>query len=128
MGWFWNRRKRADVELLDSLLNAENNRRVQQNQIETERLRLEQRRLELEFEHLEEQHEERRKDREAAEKLREQRRQWAANARTKVKANQLREQMQNGGAAGCRVCANGGDPSLTANEIAWHHGGHRAAQ
>lgn len=122
--WSWNRRKRADVELIDSLLKAENDRRSLQTQIETQRLALEGRRLELEFEHLEQQGEQRRKDREAAEKLREQRRQWAASMREKRK---LREQ-QPSSPTGCRVCANPGDASLTAAEIAWHHGGHRAAQ
>lgn len=130
MGWF-NRRKRADVELIDSLLNAENNRRAMQLKVDEQELSLRMRKQELEFEHLDALSEQRRKDREDAAKLKEQRREWAATAREKKRGKEAANASTGGNhqreAGGCRVCADGGNPTLTSEEILWHHNGHRAA-
>ncbi|MDR5728006.1 MAG: hypothetical protein RB191_11335, partial [Terriglobia bacterium] len=113
-----------------SLLTAENNRRAMQLEVDKQELQLRMRKQELEFEHLDAMAEQRRKDREDNAKLREQRKQWAADAREKKRQKEqalVGSQSYSGGASpGCRVCADGGNPHLGADEILWHHNGHRA--
>jgi hypothetical protein len=101
-----------------------------QLEVDKQELQLRMRKQELEFEHLDAMAEQRRKDREDNAKLREQRKQWAADAREKKRLKEAAltatQSHQSGSPSGCRVCANDGDATLTATEILWHHNGHRA--
>lgn len=125
--WF-TRKPTADVELLSALMKGQTEAAAQRNQIEMKRQDLELRRLELEFQHLEEAADVRRKDREAAAELRERRREWAAKSREALRVKRGQAIAANGPKGACRVCANGGDPSLSAAEITWHWQGHPGAQ
>lgn len=130
MPWLWNRRKRADVELLDSLLTAENNRRAMQLEVDKQELALKMRKQELEFEHLDALAEQKRKDRDDAAKLREQRKQWAADAREKKKLKEqstIQPVASRGSNTGCPVCDDSSNPRLTYSDIVWHHNGHPGA-
>jgi hypothetical protein len=124
MGWLFNRRRRIETELIDALLKAEIERRKLNVETENRQRDIELRKMDLEYEHLEQVHEERRKDAAEREKLRQQRQEWARKAR-EVRNQKLRERAGVASNGGCRVCANGGDATLTATEIAWHHAGHR---
>lgn len=115
----FSRRRRLEVELIDALLTGELERRKAQAGLDEKLAEIELRKRTLELEHLTTIADEKRKDGEARAKLREQRQLWAANARARRKQNLSRRD-----AEGCRVCANQGDPSLTASEISWHHAGH----
>lgn len=138
MGWKWWRRPVAkpqpaepdvssEVRLLSVLMDGQAKAADQRTQIELKRQELELRRLELEFQHLEESSEQRRKDRAAAEEMRAKRREWTKNSRAAATHRRLTQtslQLANGS---CRVCINGGDPTLQANEILWHTNGHPGA-
>jgi hypothetical protein len=130
LSWLFPSRQRearqADVELLKVLMLGQTEASTQRTALEMKRQELEIRRMELEFENLERVGEERRRERDAAQKLREQRREWSAKARAAIRTKNAQAVV--GGSGECRVCRNPGDPTLTANEIAWHHGGHRAVQ
>jgi hypothetical protein len=126
MGWWWNRRSKADVELFAALMHGQTEAAAQRTQIEIKRQDLELRRLELEFENLERVGEEKRREREAQLRLREQRREWANKSREALR--QKRAALA-GGAPGtaateCRVCRSPGEPTLTTPEITWHYNGH----
>lgn len=127
MAWWWNRKRQSDIELLGVLMRGQSEAATQRTTLEMKRQELEMRRMELEFENLERLGEEKRRQAEANQKLREQRKEWASKAREVLKQ---KRNLQGGGTipSACRVCANPGEPSLQANEIAWHYQGHPAQQ
>lgn len=122
MGWFTSRR-RLEVELIDALLKGELERRRAQSDLDSKMAEIELKKREMELANLAAIHDEKRKDAADRQKLREQRQNWAKTARDKK-----RERDAGGNlfrrTEGCRVCHNQGDPTLTADEISFHHAGH----
>lgn len=130
MGWLFNRIRRADVQLMDSVMTAETKRREQDALVQVEKSKLELRKIELEFANLEAVHEQKRKDRAEAEDLRQKRKQWAATTRQNMKQkaqNSNQPGRPAGTTSGCPACNNPSDPSLSADVILWHHNGHPGA-
>lgn len=125
MRWWWQRKKspNADVELLSALMKGQADAAAQRTQIEMKRQELELRRMELEFENLERLGEEKRRQKDAEQRLREQRREWAQKSREAIRIKKSQQTLALTGQE-CRVCRSPGEPSLTSQEITWHHQGH----
>lgn len=110
-------------QLITAIVSGELKRRELADVADQRRAELDLKKMELEMSHLETIGEEKRKDAADRQRLRELRQQSAQNARNvraQKRGTQTTEQP-------CRVCASGGtEASLTAEEILFHHAGHRA--
>ncbi len=110
-------------QLITAIVSGELKRRELADVADQRRAELDLKKMELEMSHLEQIGEEKRKDAADRQRLRELRQASAQNARN-VRAQKRGAQPEQ---QPCRVCASGGtDPSLTADEILYHHAGHRA--
>lgn len=126
--WDWlTGRKKADRELLSAFIQAQGRRIDADEKRDALQAQLTLKKLELEMENIERLGEEKRKDAADRARLREQRKEWAKTAREKKARLAVNGSIAHSGLAGCRVCANGSDPSLTADEIHWHAQGHPGA-
>lgn len=110
-------------QLITAIVSGELKRRELADVADQRRSEIELKKMELEMSHLSELGEERRKDAVEKQRLRELRQQAAQNARAAKAAKRNGHQADQGI---CRVCVNDKEPSLTADEILWHHAGHRA--
>ena len=121
--WFSGRQSATD-KLLTSLLDLEGKRLNRDIELEKLHHELKLKTTQLEIENIERISEEKRKDADARLVLRQQKRESAQRMR-EIKAHKTSAHMNgHSGLQGCRVCANGSDPSLTAHEIQWHSAGH----
>jgi hypothetical protein len=62
-------------------------------------------------------------EREAKEKLRQLKREWSAGNPNGTKGRPKGSQQQE-----CKVCADKGDPTMSAQDISWHYAGHPGQQ
>jgi hypothetical protein len=133
MGWIsrlLGSKEKTDNELLKSLLDLQREQISADSEIRKLERQITLQTKALELENLERISEERRKDAAEKERLRQQRREWAANARAKLnqkKASTSSMAHAAGAIPGCVVCADPTNPKLTADEILWHQGGHPGA-
>lgn len=131
---FWRKlfgsQQRADNELLANLLKLQSDSIHADAEIRKLDREITLRTKALELENLERVSEQRRKDDEAREKMKQQRREWSANARSKLNQQKAQKQQQalpRVGVSGCVVCADPSSPNLTGEEIGWHLAGHPGA-
>ena len=131
MGFLSWLRGRTEPDLTKTLMEAEIARQQRAAEVELKRLDIERFRLEKEFENIEAIAEQKRLDREAAQALKERKREWAAQARAKIKPKGA--DASTGGPSGaptgfrtdCRVCTGERLSEHTAAEIIFHSNGHR---
>lgn len=127
--WLFGRQRKRDAELLTAMLSLQSERVKHDAEIEKLDREIKLKTRQLELDNLERISEEKRKDVEMRARLREQRRQWAQNARDKLAAKKTSSGAVKvaGGVSGCVVCVEPSSPHLTADEIRWHQAGHPGA-
>jgi DNA repair exonuclease SbcCD ATPase subunit len=124
---FKSRSRAADPRdsLLEALLKIESARLASASELQQRRDELELQKLKLEIENAETLAKVKAEQERAREELREIRRANLAKAREKWRQQQAERRAAP--ATSCRVCTNPSDPSLTVEEITYHHAGHPAS-
>jgi hypothetical protein len=130
MRWPWSRREDRAQDLLKTFLDVEGKRLEATALLEGKRGELELAKLKIEVENADTLQKARAEDMKLRAEIRQGQRERAAQAREKraekQKAAAAAAANPQGQQGECRVCRNQSDASLTMQEIAWHHSGHRA--